>query len=547
MNRLGIYALYQKEGRIYDYVLFALRELKKVTNSLAVVSNARLSEESKEKLDFVDYIFERDNDGYDAGAIAYVLCNGIGWNGIYNFDEVLIMNDSVFGPFYSLETIINHMECKNDIDFWGLTSRGISDFDGGDISYPEHIQLYFYIVNSRMLHSKDFCEFWESITQKYNDFRGAIVEYEFKFTEFFANRGYKWDVAVRLENYFTNNPHNNLSPYHYSSYELVKSECYPFLKRKLFSGEFVYLANTNKSNLRKCFDYIDRNTDYDVNMIWEYILDVFSMHDIMRELCMIEYIDVHNLEDLGHNLHGGDEYVFVRRDVDGDIPQALKNAYQEHICSNLYYSKCYVQSIRLLFENNPRLGVVLAPEIFFGRVFDKKMNQLSFWCRKEIYSCYQEGEDVAEIARTMGYYSTIVVNTEYAKYEYFGQMEIIRNLYNMIDADNECSTLTECKKHIEYQSIGKAIPPLSTVYVYGAAERAYRVINILRENYTIEKIIVSNKAGNPTEIVGIPVIVIDEFECFTKNDYIIVTTNPRYYAEIREKLYKKKAQHIVCI
>lgn len=46
------------------------------------------------------------------------------------YDEIIFLNDSVFGPFYPFGEMFLKMEERKELDFWGVTKRGISDFDG---------------------------------------------------------------------------------------------------------------------------------------------------------------------------------------------------------------------------------------------------------------------------------------------------------------------------------------------------------------------------------------------------------------------------------
>ena len=186
-NRLGIFVIYDKQGIVDDYLGYWVKELKRVTNYLVVVSNHKLKDEMKSKLAAADCIFERDNVGFDVGAISAVLNTYLGWEKIYEYDEVLCLNDSVFGPFFSLENIFEEMDQEELLDFWGLTKRGISDFDGGEIIYPEHLQLYFYVVRRKMLHSEKYKEYWSNISKYISNFRSAVINYEFMFTKYFED------------------------------------------------------------------------------------------------------------------------------------------------------------------------------------------------------------------------------------------------------------------------------------------------------------------------------------------------------------------------
>ena len=53
-----------------------------------------------------------------------------------NVENLLLVNDSIIGPFIDIRKILDSMNNKN-VDFWGITSAGAkSEF---------HIQSYFCI------------------------------------------------------------------------------------------------------------------------------------------------------------------------------------------------------------------------------------------------------------------------------------------------------------------------------------------------------------------------------------------------------------------
>ena len=68
--RIAIYAIYDKCGRVDDYITYFAQELHRVVDTLIVVSNHVLPQNEKDKLFIADQIYERDDRGYDVGAFA---------------------------------------------------------------------------------------------------------------------------------------------------------------------------------------------------------------------------------------------------------------------------------------------------------------------------------------------------------------------------------------------------------------------------------------------------------------------------------------------
>jgi rhamnosyltransferase len=596
-KNLGIYITYDSEGAIDEYIIYCLKEYRELVDELIVVSNHSLSIESRKKLLFVDKIYERDNEGYDVGAIADTLTNLYGWENVLRFDEVYIMNDSVFGPLYSLEPIINEMDSRTDIDFWGLTPRGESDFDGGEKIYPAHIQLYFYAVESKMLHSVEFKDYWEEITKYITDFRSAITNYEFEFTHHFEKLGFKWDVAVRLPGYNTDNPHLNLSPYHYNSYDLVTSGKYPFVKRKLFTGDFIYSKYSDKSDLRRTFDYIASETHYDVNLIWDYILRKYALSDIMRSLCLCEVIPC--MRYVNRKLSASGKYKIIGASKYGTV--SIDNCVEEYILLSLdekdegdtealWKSKCfcvnqnlmcneqYIGEIINLFEENPRLGVLIPPFSYYGMVtevlsqtwHDKnkakgiyEVLKLSvpfsetkapiytvnaLWCRKDILN-YMDNAGVLQnidetilqliplVAQNLGYYTEIVENMDYVKYQQFGGFEVSQNLLGLSDLDiSRNMTLEECENQTMLRKVQTALGQHRQIYIYGAGERAFRLISAVESQVDVKGIIVSSTQGNPSKLQGYGVCSINDLDMGDNDTLVVITVGEKNRKSVVENL-----------
>ena len=120
MKRICIYLTYDKQKIVDQYIGYMLKELKNCTDYLAVVCNEPQIVRGKEILEtYADDIFYRENIGFDAGGYKDALCNYIGWDKILSFDELVLVNDSMFGPFIPMKSIFNKMDEKS-VDFWGL-------------------------------------------------------------------------------------------------------------------------------------------------------------------------------------------------------------------------------------------------------------------------------------------------------------------------------------------------------------------------------------------------------------------------------------------
>jgi lipopolysaccharide biosynthesis protein len=149
-KRLCIFAHFDQDNIVDEYVLFYLHELKKVADRVIFVSAAALSAEAISRLRQVcDSVILRENRGYDFA----------GWQAVIksetfaHIDELILCNDSVYGPFFPLGKVFAEMR-ERKCDFWGITSSHQIAF---------HLQSYFLVFRKPVLASNVFQNFWQTM------------------------------------------------------------------------------------------------------------------------------------------------------------------------------------------------------------------------------------------------------------------------------------------------------------------------------------------------------------------------------------------------
>ena len=89
MKRLCIYMTYSKENKLYEYIGRVLKSLKACCSKVYLVCNYKGMESGLEHVSsYIDGIFFRENKGYDSGAYKDALCEFLGWDEVYQFDEL---------------------------------------------------------------------------------------------------------------------------------------------------------------------------------------------------------------------------------------------------------------------------------------------------------------------------------------------------------------------------------------------------------------------------------------------------------------------------
>ena len=88
---------------------------------MLVVVNGVLSAEGLGRLEgLADEVLVRENRGFDVGAFRDALVH-VGED-LAGFDEVLLTNDTWFGPVGSFDGVFARMDAR-EVDFWGLTDH----------------------------------------------------------------------------------------------------------------------------------------------------------------------------------------------------------------------------------------------------------------------------------------------------------------------------------------------------------------------------------------------------------------------------------------
>lgn len=293
MKRLLIYVTYDRQNIIDDYVGYFLSCMQLVADYIAVVCNMPKVEKGLCNLsEYADEIFYRENVGLDAGGFKDMLCTFLGWDKVKQYDELILVNDSFYGPFDDIRRIFTEMESRN-LDFWGVMKRGPGEYGltGND---PEHILSFFYVFQAPLLHKKEFRDYWESMPY-YKDYMTVVKKYERQLTKHFADLGYAYDTYSDTEPNESSKRRNQFFQCDYLSYEMIAKRNFPFLKRKQLA--YNTLHNQTQENLALSIDYIDRHTDYDVNLIWKNLIRTQHHTELQRSMGL-QYI----LEDSGQEV-----------------------------------------------------------------------------------------------------------------------------------------------------------------------------------------------------------------------------------------------------
>lgn len=283
VNRLAIYFFFDPDGVVDRYVPYFLEDLKKNCSEVFVVCNGKLTPEGRQTLLRVTpNVFVRENKGFDVWAYKTAL-EQYGWEKIEQYDEVVFVNFTLFGPLYPFAEAFEAMR-EQDIDFWGMNLYHKVDTDPmGTICYgyiPDHIQSSFIVVRNSMLRSMEFHDYWEN-RPPINNYNEAVGKHEAIFTKHFSDCGFKWKVYIDTEDV----KDYHIYPLMFEPLKLVRDKRCPVIKRKAFALDYLHYYSCSLGEpVLEVLDYVRQNLDYDVDMIWENVLRSFDMADIKNAM-----------------------------------------------------------------------------------------------------------------------------------------------------------------------------------------------------------------------------------------------------------------------
>ena len=286
-NRLAVYCFYDRDGIVDDYVIYFLKELRKTVSRICCVVNGKLNDNGRKSLQgYADEVIERANEGLDAGAFAFFVKSR--YDDIRTYDELVLCNNSFFGPLYPLSDVFSEMYGRPEkYDFWGMTIHPRADgviHKSQKLPYVNaHVQSYFIVFTKKVINSEVFINFFRSLPE-IHEFYEAVCLYELELTHVLSEAGFSFGSLVDNDGL----PKAN-STILYPDL-LIKEKKFPFIKRKVFIEDYSVFFDIGRSrNAERCLDYVREHNSYDEALIWQHILRTEKM-SVLRQNLNLAYV-----------------------------------------------------------------------------------------------------------------------------------------------------------------------------------------------------------------------------------------------------------------
>ncbi len=185
MKRLICYAHFDANGRVRPFVLHALQVMQHLCVDLIFISNSPLTDQDRAQLSkSCSTIIVNNNTGYDF----YMWKLGLKSVELSLYDQVVLMNSSVFGPLFDMDAAFVQMS-QLSCDFWGITEC---------FQMQPHIQTYFLVFNQKVIRSEAFQSFWHGVLPYTNKMQ-VIQSYEVGLTQWLVESGFQAGVLCPFD------------------------------------------------------------------------------------------------------------------------------------------------------------------------------------------------------------------------------------------------------------------------------------------------------------------------------------------------------------
>lgn len=281
--RAILFVHFDRDGIFDPHVVYSLNQYRKLADHLVVISPSAIRL-PPELSSIVDTFIHRENQGYD-------FCSWkAGWESISDvsrFDEMLFINDSVYGPLFDMDPAI-HRWSSLEADLFGMVLSEQAPKEMRLQSIP-HVQSWFFGFRGPVIQSDSFQQFWNQV-EVVGDKSEIIRRYEIGMSTHFQKAGFRIGglYDARMHNRIQwNEIKNDLSwrtigrsirlikkalrkTYNPSelTWERLIRDGVPFLK--------VNLLRVNHYGLKtqRVFEQLPKYTDYDLRLIKDHLARV---------------------------------------------------------------------------------------------------------------------------------------------------------------------------------------------------------------------------------------------------------------------------------
>ena len=287
-TRLLLYAHYDRDGKVDPHVIYQIKSLYDFGISIIFISNSPVSAEDTKRLSpFIKKLHLRPDTGYDWTAWKEAILE-LGSDVLGQYDDLILMNDSCYGPLFPLEEMFAKMD-QESVDFWGIT-------ENTDPRFTTHLQPYFCCIKRHVACSDSFLEFFKNLPS-IATYEEAIFKGEIAFSRFLTTRQFCYATYVDAKGLQSMPEIGVNEPFAYSMASVfIRNHRIPFVKRKSFYTGFDQRIAHGAT---VCHAIINAGSTYPMELIYHHLrrvaplswhknlpgtLNVFNRHCAVQEV-----------------------------------------------------------------------------------------------------------------------------------------------------------------------------------------------------------------------------------------------------------------------
>lgn len=212
-RRVCLFAGYDPDGEVDDYVLHYLRELDRHCDVYYLADGYMDPEDLTALAEVTKGAWAIAHGGYDFGSYSMLARDLVGWDVLNDYDEVILANDSAF-LLRPLDEVFARME-RRPCDWWGMQASK-HDFDyrsngGRPISLAEakemigqrfmndfdhlHISSYFLALRRPVIGDRGFRRRLDSVVPQQQKLM-VVHKYEIGLSRYLMCRGFDFETFV---------------------------------------------------------------------------------------------------------------------------------------------------------------------------------------------------------------------------------------------------------------------------------------------------------------------------------------------------------------
>lgn len=390
-KRICFYFLKKGATKVDTYIIQFLKELSLVTERLIVIGTGKLEDVSEKNVSLCTDGIEYDSENNDVFEKYKTE--------IMNYDEWLFCDDTFMGPVYSFFSMFDEMH-RRGAQAWNIYHVEDSYFDG-----------FFVLQNS-------------------------VIPVDVLFKSIRSRTGALYKVLeesdIQVQSYMDLKPYYHLTDKPMMLYpaEIIQKQKCPVFDYRIFTRDYYDVLETaDGKGARKLYDYLKKETGFNLDVLWDKLLSDVNQADLFRNL-NLNYV-LSGEKKAGQeerNQHSRSKTVLIMHLYYDDLIPVYMD-YASHVPENtdIYITTDTLEKQRMIEKNID----VLKPRAYDIRIIPNRGRDISSLLVgvKDVimqydYACFVHDKKTTQVNQgSVGhdFASRIIDNTLYSK-EYIEQI-----------------------------------------------------------------------------------------------------------------------------